>query len=176
MIRPPAVSVIADAYAKGIRNYDTDKAYHLCINSVERFGNSEKGYTPEPLSISYTLEYAYADWCASQLAKYLHKPLDETKYAQRSEDYKNIFDKEKGWFRPKDKDGNWLPWPDSGRIKQWYGTIESNPYQQGWFVPQDIDGMVKLMGGKDKVIADLDNLFEKTPENIMWTDYFNQAT
>jgi predicted alpha-1,2-mannosidase len=175
MIGNPAVSVIADAYVKGIKNYDVDKAYHLCINSVERFGNGEKGYTPEPLSISYTLEYAYADWCASQLAKYLHKPLDETKYAQRSKDYKNIFDKEKGWFRPKDKDGNWLPWPDSDRIKQWYGTIESNPYQQGWFVPQDIDGMVKLMGGKDKVIADLDNLFEKTPENMMWNDYFNQA-
>jgi predicted alpha-1,2-mannosidase len=175
MIGNPAVSVIADAYAKGIRNYDVDKAYQLCINSVERFGNGEKGYTPEPLSISYTLEYAYADWCASQLAKYLHKPLDETKYAQRSEDYKNIFDKEKGWFRPKDKDGNWLSWPDSGRIKQWYGTIESNPYQQGWFVPHDVDGMVKLMGGRGKVIADLDNLFEKTPENMMWNDYFNQA-
>ena len=175
MIGNPAVSVIADAYAKGIRNYDVNQAYRLSINSVEKFGNGEKGYTPEPLSISYTLEYAYADWCASRLAQYLHKPADEKKYAGRSEDYKNIFDKDKGWFRPKDSDGNWLPWPDSGRIKQWYGTIESNPYQQGWFVPQDVDGMVKLMGGREKVIADLDNLFEKTPENMMWNDYFNQA-
>jgi len=175
MIGNPAVSVIADAYAKGIRNYDVDKAYRLSINSVEKFGNGERGYTPEPLSISYTLEYAYADWCASQLAKDLGNTSDEKKYAERSQDYKNIFDKEKGWFRPKDKNGNWLAWPDSGRIKQWYGTIESNPYQQGWFVPQDVDGMVKLMGGKEKVIADLDTLFEKTPENMMWNDYFNQA-
>jgi predicted alpha-1,2-mannosidase len=175
MIGNPAVSVIADAYAKGIRNFDVDKAYRLCINSVNKFGNGDKGYTPEPLSISYTLEYAYADWCASQFAKELHRTADEKKYADRSQDYKNIFDKEKGWFRPKDTEGNFLPWPDSGRIKQWYGTIESNPYQQGWFVPQDVEGMVNLMGGKEKVIADLNNLFEKTPENMMWNDYFNQA-
>jgi predicted alpha-1,2-mannosidase len=175
MIGNPAVSVIADAYAKGIRNYDVNKAYRLCINSVNRFGDGDRGYTPEPLSISYTLEYAYADWCASQLAKQLHQPLDERKYAERSEDYKNIFDRDKGWFRPKDSTGSWLPWPDSGRRKQWYGTIESNPYQQGWFVPQDVDGMVKLMGGREKVIADLNDLFEKTPENMMWNDYFNQA-
>ena len=175
MLGNPAVSVIADAYAKGIRNFDVQKAYQLSINSVDRFGNGDRGYTPEPLSLSYTLEYAYTDWCASQLAKWLNKHADETKYALRSQAYKNIFDTGKGWFRPKDKDGNWLAWPDSGRLKQWYGTIESNPYQQGWFVPHDVDGMVKLMGGKEKVIADLNNLFEKTPENMMWNDYFNQA-
>jgi predicted alpha-1,2-mannosidase len=65
--------------------------------------------------------------------------------------------------------------PDSARLKQWYGTIESNPYQQGWFVPQDVDGMAKLMGGKEKTIADLNNLFEETPDNMMWNDYYNHA-
>jgi predicted alpha-1,2-mannosidase len=175
MIGNPAVSVIADAYAKGIRNYNVPEAYRLSVNSVNRFGNGDLGYTPEPLSISYTLEYAYTDWCVSQLAKWLHKTEDQRKYSLRSEDYKNIFNEEKGWFRPKDKTGKWLAWPDSGRIKQWYGTIESNPYQQGWFVPQNVPGMVKLMGGREKVIADLNNLFEKTPENMMWNDYYNHA-
>ena len=175
MLGNPAVSVIADAYAKGIRNFNVPEAYRLSVNSVEQFGNGDKGYTPEPLSMSYTLEYAYTDWCVSQLAKQLSKPEDEKKYALRGEAYKNIFDPAKGWFRPKDKDGNWLPWPDSARLKQWYGTIESNPYQQGWFVPQDVDGMAKLMGGREKVIADLNNLFEKTPENMMWNDYYNHA-
>ncbi|MDP9080195.1 MAG: GH92 family glycosyl hydrolase [Bacteroidota bacterium] len=175
MIGNPAVSVIADAYAKGIRNFNVPEAYKLSVNSVEKFGNGEKGYTTEPLSMSYTLEYAYADWCVSQMAKRLNKPADEQKYALRGEAFKNIFDPEKRWFRPKDKDGNWLPWPDSARLKQWYGTIESNPYQQGWFVPQDVDGMAKLMGGRDKTIADLNNLFEKTPDNMMWNDYYNHS-
>jgi len=175
MIGNPAVSVIADAYQKGIRNYDVSKAYDLSVNSVEKFGNGKLGYTPEPLSVSYTLEYAYADWCVSTLAKALHKNEDVVKYAARGEDYKNIFDSEKGWFRPKDKDGNWLPWPDSGRIKPWYGCIESNLYQQGWFVPQDVPGMVALMGGNKKAIADLENLFDKTPENMMWNDYYNHS-
>jgi predicted alpha-1,2-mannosidase len=176
MIGNPAVSVIADAYAKGIRNFDVPKAYDLCVGSVEKFGNGERGYTPDPLSVSYTLEYAYSEWCVSQLAKELGKPADEAKYAARGEDFKNIFDNEHHWFRPKDKDGNWVPWPaDSAMTRDWYGCIESNLYQQGWFVPQDVPGMVQLMGGREKVIADLQNLFEKTPENMMWNDYYNHS-
>ncbi|MDB5135069.1 MAG: alpha,2-mannosidase [Mucilaginibacter sp.] len=175
MFGNPAVSVITDAYAKGIRNFNVPEAYALSIGSVEKFGNGDKGYSPGSNSIALTLEYAYTEWCASQLGGWLKHPADSAKYAARSEDYHNIFDKEKGWFRPKDSTGKWAAWPDSGRLTQWYGTFETNPYQQGWFVPQDVDGMVKLMGGTEKVIADLNNLFEKTPENMMWNDYFNQA-
>ncbi|MDB5006707.1 MAG: alpha,2-mannosidase [Mucilaginibacter sp.] len=175
MFGNPAVSVITDAYAKGIRNFDVPKAYALSVGSVEKFGNGDKGYTPGSNSIALTLEYAYTEWCVSQMARWLNHPADAAKYAVRSQDYNNIFDKEKGWFRPKDSSGNWAAWPDSGRLTQWYGTFETNPYQQGWFVPHDVDGMVKLMGGREKVIADLNNLFEKTPEDMMWNDYFNQA-
>jgi predicted alpha-1,2-mannosidase len=60
-------------------------------------------------------------------------------------------------------------------MKQWYGTAECNPYQQGWFVPHDIPGMIELMGGKEKVIKDLTLFFEKVPENMMWNDYYNHA-
>lgn len=175
MFGNPAVSVITDAYAKGIRNFNVPKAYELSIGSVEKFGNGDKGYAPGSNSIALTLEYAYTEWCASQMAGWLNHPADAAKYTARSRDYHAIFDKEKGWFRPKDSNGNWAAWPDSGRLTQWYGTFESNPYQQGFFVPHDVDGMVKLMGGREKVIADLNNLFEKTPENMMWNDYFNQA-
>ncbi|SDF18142.1 alpha-1,2-mannosidase, putative [Mucilaginibacter pineti] len=175
MIGNPAVSVITDAYAKGIRNFDVSKAYALSVGSVEKFGNGDKGFTGGSLSISYTLEYAYTDWCVGQLAKWLGKTADADKYTKRGQAYRNIFDAEKGWFRPKDDNGNWQAWPDSARTKQWYGTIESNPYQQGWFVPQDVKGMIEVMGGKDKVIADLSNLFEKTPKNMTWNDYYNHA-
>lgn len=175
MLGNPAVSVIADAYAKGIRGFDLKKAYELSANSVEKFGNGDKGYTPGGLSLSYTLEYAYTDWCAAQLAKALGNNKDYEKYTQRGQAYKNIFDKDKGWFRPREENGDWAAWPDSGRLKAWYGTMESNPYQQGWFVPQDVPGMVKLMGGKQKVIADLNNFFEKAPQDMMWNDYYNHA-
>ncbi|WP_240348142.1 GH92 family glycosyl hydrolase [Longitalea arenae] len=175
MLGNPAVSVLTDAYAKGIRNYDVGKAYQLSVGSVERFGNKEPGYTPNPLSISYTLEYAYFDWCVSKLAKQLGKRGDAEKYAKRAQYYHNIFDKEKGWFRPRLKDGNWEPWPAEGRLKQWYGSMESNAWQQGWFVPHDVDGMVALMGGKEKVLADLTRFFEKVPPNMMWNDYYNHA-
>nr|WP_294949966.1 GH92 family glycosyl hydrolase [uncultured Mucilaginibacter sp.] len=175
MLGNPMTSVLADAYAKGIRNYDVNKAYALSVGSVEKFGNGEQGFAPGNIGIAQTLEYAYNEWCVAQLATWLKHPADAKKYTARSMSYKNIFDKEKGWFRPKDDKGNWIAWPDSGRMTQWYGTFETNPYQQGWFVPQDVDGMVELMGGRKKVLADLDNLFAKTPDNMMWNDYYNHA-
>lgn len=175
MIGNPAVSVITDAYFKGIRNFDIAKAYQLSVNSVERFGNGTAGYTCEPYCISYTLEYSYFDWCVSHLASALNKNSDQVKYEERSKAYQNIFDSEKGWFRPRDKDGKWLPWPATGRLEQWYGCIECNPYQQGWFVPHDVPGMVKLMGGEEKVIADLNDFMEKTPNDLMWNNYYNHA-
>lgn len=173
MIGNPAVSVITDAYQKGIRNFDVKSAYQLSVNSVEQFGNGEKGFTSEPFSIANTLEYGYFEWCVGQFAKSLGKNEDADKYFRRGQSYHNIFDKEKSWFRPKDAKGHWLAWPDSGRLTQWYGCIESNPYQQGWFVPHDVKGMVALMGGKQKVLKDLNAFFDKAPENMMWNDYYN---
>lgn len=126
-------------------------------------------------SISNTLEFSYTEWCLSRLARLTGHQEDSIKYARRSKSYRNVFDTEKGWFRPKREDGSWEPWPEEGRMKQWYGTAECNPYQQGWFVPHDIPGMVELMGGKEKVIKDLTLFFEKVPENMMWNDYYNRT-
>jgi predicted alpha-1,2-mannosidase len=172
MVGNPAVPVIADAYVKGIHNFDEQKAYKYARNSVEKFGN-----TPErkQLDISTTLEYSFDEWCQSQLAKWLGHPEDVNLYAERAQTYKKIWDPEKGWFRPKKADGSWEPWPKTGRLQQNYGSVESNPYQQGWFVPHDIDGLASLMGGRDKMIADLNSFFENTPDNFNWNDYYNQA-
>jgi predicted alpha-1,2-mannosidase len=175
MIGNPAVSVMADAWAKGIRGFDINKGYTFAKNSVEKFGNGTKGYAAGGLSVSLTLEYAYFDWCLGKLAGALGKKEDEKKYLARGADYKNVFDPGKGWFRPRNDDGSWQPWPEDGRMRQGYGTIESNPYQQGWFVPQDVPGMVALMGGREKVLADLTTFFEKVPQNMMWNDYYNHA-
>jgi predicted alpha-1,2-mannosidase len=172
MVGNPAVPVITDAYSKGIRNFDVTKAYQYARNTVEKFGN-----TPEPhdMDISATLEYGFDEWCLSQMAAWLKHPADVELYAARSQAYRTIFDPEKGWFRPKNADGSWKPWPAEGRLKQEYGTVESNPYQQGWFVPHDIKGMTALMGGREKTIADLTTFFDKTPENFTWNNYYNHA-
>ncbi len=175
MIGNPAVSVIADAYAKGIRNYDVQKAYTFAKNTVEKFGNGDKGYSTGGLSVSLTLEYAYFDLCFGQLANALGKHEDARLYTARGANYRHVFDSSKGWFRPRNEDGNWQPWPEDGRMRQGYGTIESSPYQQGWFVPQDVPGMTALMGGKEKVLADLQQFFDKVPEDMMWNDYYNHA-
>ena len=175
MIGNPAIPVIADAYAKGIRKFNVPKAYAYAVNTTEKFGNGERGYAYEPFGISNTLEYAFSESCLADLSKALNKKADEIKYRKWAQSYRNIFDPASGWFRPKQKDGNWEPMPAEGRMKQWYGSVECNPYQQGWFVPHDVPGMVELMGGNEKVIADLTNLFDKTPENMMWNDYYNHA-
>jgi predicted alpha-1,2-mannosidase len=175
MLGNPAISVLTDAYAKGIRDYDIEKAYRYAINTSEMFGNGEPGYSPGPLGISNTLEHGYNEWCVSELAGWLGHTDDRQTYLKRSGSYKNIFDKEKNSFRPRREDGSFYPWPEEGRLKEGYGCVESNPYQQGWFVPHDIEGLAELMRGREQTLADLDNMFEKTPSHFLWNEYYNHA-
>jgi len=175
MIGNPAISVLADAYAKGIRSYDIEKAYRYAVNTSEKFGAGEKGFYGPPYSISNTLENAYSDWCMAQLAKQLGKKEDEERYLKQSKYYRNVYDKEKDWFRPKKENGEWENWPETGWLTEWYGCVESNPYQQGWFVPHDIEGMVELMGGKQKVIENLSFFVGQAPDDFFWNDYYNHA-
>ena len=175
MLGNPAISVLADAYAKGIRGYDIEQAYRYAKNSSEKFGNDRLGYTPGTLGLSHTLEYAYTDWCAAQLAKALGKKADYQLFMKKSEAWRLMFDNEKGWFRPRNEDGSWVAWPEQGRLQEWYGAMESNALQQGWFVPHDVKGMVRLMGGRDKVVKDLQWMFEQTPHDMFWNVYYNHA-
>lgn len=172
MLGNPAVVVIADAHAKGLRDFEVAKAYQLARGSVEEFGNGERGHAG---GISHTLEYAYAEWCVAQLAAALGHREDAAKYARRAQSYRNLFDPEVGWFRPRNHDGSWLPWPQEGRLKHDYGCVESNPYQQGWFVPHDPGGLMDLLGGRAKTLADLESLFEGTPPDFSWNDCYNHA-
>ena len=168
MIGNPAVSVIADAYEKGIRNYDVEEAYRQCKNTVEKFGNGPKGFTPGGLST--TLEYAYSDWCAGRLAESLKKETDAAEFYRRSMAYTNIWCPEVSWLRARDKDGAWTKW--EGKTKHGQGCVESNPYQQGWFVPHNVQGLINLMG-EDFFVQELTAFFDKTPEDFLWNDYYN---
>lgn len=176
MLGNPAISVIADAAVKEIKGFDLSKAYTQCRATADKIGYyPELGYNPGGSSISETLEYAYTDWCVGQIARLVGDTANAEAYTERGKAYRNIYDADKGWFRPRNADGSWAEWPEQGRMQQWYGCMECNPYQQGWFVPHDTDGMVELMGGRDKVLADLENLFEQTPEEFWWNDYYNHA-
>ena len=173
MLGNPAVSVIVDAYEKGIRGYDRDEAYRQCKNSVDKFGNGPSGFTSG--NMSETLEYAYSDWCLGRFAKSLGKTADQTEYYARSRAYTNLWNTEVKWMRTRlknEQDGSakWLPW--KGKTGHNQGTAESNPYQQGWFVPHDVYGLIGLMG-EELFVRELTLFFDRTPEDFLWNDYYN---
>lgn len=175
MLGNPANVVLADAYVKGIRNYDAEKALQYAINSSAKFGNDALGYTPSSLAISHTLEYAYADWCVARIAEAMGKADVAAAFDVKAEAWRNLFCEEKGWFRPRLANGEWAAWPENARTLEWYGSIESTPYQQGMFVPHNIDGLAEIVGGREALIADLVNFFEKAPQDMHWNEYYNHA-
>jgi len=185
MVGAPAVIVINDAYQKGIKNYNIDKAYEYSVNSV---GKQAGGDLNGIGGISNTVENEFAHWNLSRLAASLGKEDDARKYLQNSMAYKLYFDPEvpwsydkegkdsrpewKGWFHPKDKAGNWRPWEG---LKSHNGAQEGSIFQYGWHVPHDVPGLMELLGGKDLFIAKLTNFFDRTPKIASWNDNFNPS-
>lgn len=175
MLGNPAISILCDAYAKGIRGYDIEKAYRYAVNTSRKFGNNDRGYSPGNTGISLTLEYAYTDWCMARLAEALGKTDDRDYFDKRSQSYDTVFDPDFGWFRPRNEEGKFMPLSAAGRLEEWYGCMECNAYQQGWFVPHDVPGLIRLLGGREKALADLQDMFEKTPGDYLWNAYYNHA-
>lgn len=176
MIGNPALSVLADACAKGLRGaFDWQDAYRTAVASQEKYGNGERGYRTGDQGLSETLELAYTDWCLARLASMLGHEADSAVFARRSKAYRNLFDASHHWFRPRQADGQWEPWPEKGRLEHGYGTTESNALQQGWFVPHDVEGMARLMGGRKKALDDLEWMMNNTPADFRWNDYYNHA-
>lgn len=173
MIGNPAISVLVDAYKKGIRGYDIEMAWTIADNTSRLFGNAPLGYAPD--CISETLEYAYTEWCMAEFAEALGKVDAEARYRELSQSYRNIYDPEKHSFRPKGVDGNYEAWPETGRLTEHYGSVESNPFQQGWFVPHDVDGLAELMGGREAALEELDYMFDNTPSDFLWNQFYNHA-
>lgn len=187
MCGDPAVVVLNDAWQKGIRDYDAERAYAYAVNSRERDGNGERGYATGHYGLSTTLECANDDWNLSQLAAELGHKADAAKYGARAQAYTNLFDATlpwsysgtdtnthpdwRGWFRAKNEQGQWLPW--QGLLSE--KTVqEATVYQEGWAVPEDIDGLIALHGGKAVFIAKLEDFFERTPNAGKWNPYYNQ--
>jgi predicted alpha-1,2-mannosidase len=169
MIGYHSIPVIVDAYIKGIRDYDVEKAYEAMKHSAEldHFGlksYKEFGYIPaedEAESVSKTLEYAYDDWCIAIMAKELGRTDDYKNYMERAQSYKNIFDPSTGFMRAK-MNGRWFEPFDPREVN--FNYTEANSWQYSFFVPQDITGLVEMVGGKENFIARLDQLFSESSE------------
>lgn len=169
MIGYHAVPVIADAYLKGIRGYDTDKAFEAMKHSATRdkFGleaYKKYGFIPvdeESESVSKTLEYAYDDWTIAQMAKEMGKSEDYKTYIQRAQYYKNVFDPETQFMRGRFRNTWFAPF-DPYEVN--FNYTEANSWQYSFYVPHDVSGFINLLGGKSKLEAQLDELFSAKTE------------
>ncbi len=171
MIGYHAVPVIVDAYFKKIANFDISLAYEACKNSAMESGRQipeyiKLGYVPvddenENWSVSKTLEYAYDDWCIAQFAKDLSKYEDYKYFMDRSENWRNVYDNKSIFMRPKLKNGEFV----KDFIPKEYSTYftESNAWQYFWYVPQNIEGLINIVGGKDLFEKKLDSMFSLDP-------------
>ncbi|WP_082773859.1 GH92 family glycosyl hydrolase [Hymenobacter sp. PAMC 26628] len=178
MVGNNSASVVADAYLKGIRGQDMDVLYQALVHGANNEGPldavgrrgvayyNKLGYVPYDVKIkenaARTLEYAYDDFAIYQLAKALKRPKKEIAlYAQRSQNYRKLFDKESGLMRGKNQDGTFqkpfspFKWGDA--------FTEGNSLHYTWSVFHDIQGLVDLMGGRQKFVATLDTVFTLPP-------------
>jgi predicted alpha-1,2-mannosidase len=171
MVGYHAVPVIVDAYLKGVPGFDRDRAYNAVRTTAlnPHYDNvatyAKLGWVPfdkENESVSKTLEYAYDDYCVAQMAKALGKKDDYTTFSKRAGSYQNLFDPTEGLMRGKDSQGHWHSPFNAHFYDETAGVndfTEGTSWQYSWYVPQDVPGLMKLMGGPEKFAAKLDALF-----------------
>ncbi|MBQ8046693.1 MAG: GH92 family glycosyl hydrolase [Prevotella sp.] len=164
MIGYHGAAVIADAWLRGIRDYDGEHALEAMVSSSNQDPAStwynEYGYVPcdlSPQSISKTLEFAYDDWCIARMAESMNHEDIAAEYDLRAKRYKNIFDPTTGFFRGRDSEGNWRVLFDPSGSSRDY--TEATAWQYRFFVPHDFNGFRSLMGGTEPTLAALDSLF-----------------
>ncbi|MBK8490388.1 MAG: GH92 family glycosyl hydrolase [Saprospirales bacterium] len=167
MIGYHAVSVIADAYAKGIRNFDAEHALEACVATARnsRFDALPDyirlGYVPEDKSgnsASKTLEFAYDDWCIAQMAKALGRQDIYAEFNARAGNFKHIFDPSTGFMHARNSDGAFLPGFDP-LDTHGQGFIEGNAWNYSLYVPHEPEELANLIGGKEAFGRYLDSLF-----------------
>ena len=169
MIGYHAIPVIADAYFAGIKGIDYEKALEAMVNSAnqDHFGLNcykEYGFIPsncEGESVSKTLEYAYDDWCIARLAEALGKQDIADEFYQRAQYYKNIYDPSTKFFRGK-RNGCFVTPFDPTQVN--FMLTEANTWQYNFFVPQDINTHIDMMGGEKAYDRKLNELFNSSSE------------
>ena len=176
MIGYHAVPVIADAYLKGIGDFDAEKALNACVatanlDSYRGIGlYKELGYIPynvtdhynaENWSLSKTLEYAFDDYCIAEMAKKMGKQDIADTFYKRSRNYRNLYNPETSFMQPRDDKGHFIK---GFKADDYTPHIcESNGWQYFWSVQHDIDGLIDLVGGKNRFAEKLDSMFTYHP-------------
>lgn len=175
MVANHGVSVVAEAYAKGFRGFDAERAFNA-IKQTQTVSHPLKsnwenymkyGYFPTDLteaeSVSSTLESVYDDYAAADMAKRMGKTEDAAYFARRADFYKNLFDSSTQFMRPKKSDGTWKsPFNPSqiGHAESVGGDYtEGNAWQYTWHVQHDVLGLIALFGGEEPFLNKLDSLF-----------------
>lgn len=184
MIGYHAIPVIVDAYVKGIRDFDAEKAFEAMVKSsnfdtvsfkvanrdimmslmpMSKYYNTAIGYAPcdkDNQSVAKALEFAYNDWCIAQMAKELGKENEYKNYSERALRYRKYFDPGTGFMRGVSSTGEWrTPFNPRYSDHTVADYVEGNAWQWTWFVPHDVQGLIGLMGGKEKFLVKLDSLF-----------------
>ena len=170
-----SIPVIAEAYIKGIKGFDINKAYEAMkttmmqdergLNHYKKFGYISHNLLDE--SVTITLEYAYNDWCVAQIAKELGEEEDYTYFMNRSKAYEHLFDAETGFMRGKNEAGTAWKEPfdpkfSSHRVGAEY--TEGNAWQHSWFVLHDVENLIKLHRGENNFTNKLEQLFTESSE------------
>ncbi|MBQ0110714.1 MAG: GH92 family glycosyl hydrolase, partial [Oscillospiraceae bacterium] len=185
MVGDPAALVMADAYIKGIRDFDIESGYRLTVASVKGektvfdkpFVNTRpasENYCKQafcPNDLSSTLEYLLADFCMASLAKELGDTQNEKYFGDRVKTYKENYSRDFGFMLPRGEDGKFAPITDRYDT---FGCVESNVFQQSWCAPYDVEGLGELFG-KERAITLLEELFEGADLTALWNENYNHS-
>ena len=172
MVGNHSISLLTDAWVKGIRTFDPEKALkayaHEAMNKGPRGGANGRvrwkdyyqlGYIPYPESMgstAQTLEYCYDDFCAYQLAKMTGNKFYEEVFARQIYNYKNVYDPSVGFMRGRKLDGSWADFD----AFEWGGPYcEGNAWHYNWSVFHDVQGLIDLTGGDERFVAKIDSVF-----------------
>jgi predicted alpha-1,2-mannosidase len=164
-----AVAIIADAYIKGVRGFDTDKALQGMV-STATYGNygdladyMKLGYVPIDKEVeggSKTQEYAYDDWAIAQMAKAMGKRDIYATFEKRSTNWRNVWDPKTDFMRARLSNGQFREPFDPASAAYGSDYTEANAWQYSWYVPQDVAGLIGAYGGDAKFVAKLDQMFD----------------
>ena len=175
MIANHGVSVIAEAYRKGFRDFDAERAFNM-VKQTQTVSHPHKsnwenymkyGYFPTDLteveSVSSTLESVYDDYAAADMAKRMGKEEDAAYFSKRADFYKNLFDTQTQFMRPRNANGSWKTPFDPSEVAHAESKggdyTEGNAWQYTWHVQHDVPGLISLFGGEEPFLNKLDSVF-----------------
>ena len=190
MTAPTSTTFLVSAWMYGVRTFDIETAYQgmlknhgpgglmskagyehdTCIGGGVEF-YLDRGYVPQGIeadafhvhaAATMTLEYAFHDWALAQLAKVLGRDADYDRLTTRSQNYRNLWDPETGFMRPRTMDGEFVTDFDPMAPEGW---CEGNGHHYRWHVPHDVQGLMELFGGREAFIQELDSLFQRAEKH-----------